>query len=48
MGHFKSGDGDSGSPPQLQIVTSTTYRPLFTADKNALLMVVIMSKNNIL
>ena len=32
---FSSGDGDSGSPPLVQIFTSTACRLLFIAGENA-------------
>jgi len=43
-----SGSSDSGSPPLVQLVTGTTCRLLFTAGKNAKLVVVTMLENNVL
>ena len=44
--HFIS--GDSGSSPPLQIFMSIACRFLFTAGKNAMLMMVSMWKNSVL
>jgi len=41
---FTSGNSDSGSPLVVEIFTSTAFRLLFTAGKNAELMVVTMLK----
>ncbi|MFV1073149.1 hypothetical protein, partial [Klebsiella pneumoniae] len=37
--HFSSGDSDSGSPPLVQMVTSTACRLTFVAVENAYLVV---------
>lgn len=41
-------NGDSGSPPLLQIFMSIAYMFLLITDKNARLMVMTMLKNSIL
>ena len=46
MVHFTSGDG--GSPPLLQIFTSSVCRLLFITGKNAYLMVVTVLRDSIL
>ena len=33
--HFSSGNSNSGAPQLVQMFTSTAYRPLFIAGKNA-------------
>ena len=41
---FSSGNGDSGSPPLAQVLTSAVCRLLFIVGENAQLMVVTVEK----